>query len=170
MPLYAAYGTNMAPAQMLRHAPHSPLAGTAWLEGWRLTFAGEDMSCWEGALATVVEDPDSRVFVALYDVPAHDEKQLDEWEAYDQDLHRKIKARVTARITTPPRPGTTDTEPDIQIQEKSVLVWFYVMDAYEGGLPSAQYLAMVADAAEEAGAPANYVHDLRMRSCRPAER
>ena len=70
MPLYAAYGTNMAPAQMLRHAPHSPLAGTAWLEGWRLTFAGEDMSCWEGALATVVEDPDSRVMYYDYSTDA----------------------------------------------------------------------------------------------------
>ena len=71
----------MAPALMLRHAPHSPLAGTAWLEGWRLTFAGEDVSCWEGALATVVEDPTSRVFVALYDVPTRDERRLDKWEA-----------------------------------------------------------------------------------------
>ena len=159
----------MAPALMLRHAPHPPLAGTAWLEGWRLTFAGEDVSCWEGALATVVEDPTSRVFVALYDVPTRDERRLDKWEAYDQDIHRKIKTRVTARITTPHGFSLYDGQ-DSAVQEKSELVWFYVMDAYEGGLPSAQYLAMIADAAEEAGAPAQYVRELRMRSCRPAQR
>ena len=41
---------------MLERAPHSPMAGTGWLEGWRLTFGGEDLG-WEGALATIVEDP-----------------------------------------------------------------------------------------------------------------
>ena len=39
-----------------QRCPHSPLAGTGWLNGWRLTFGGEDLG-WEGALATVVEDP-----------------------------------------------------------------------------------------------------------------
>ena len=106
---------------------------------------------------------------ALYDVPTRDERRLDKWEAYDQDIHRKIKTRVTARITTPHGFSLYDGQ-DSAVQEKSELVWFYVMDAYEGGLPSAQYLAMIADAAEEAGAPAQYVRELRMRSCRPAQR
>ena len=71
VPLYAAYGSNMDPAQMKERAPHSPMAGTGWLMGWRLTFGGEDFA-WEGALSTVVEDPLSQVFVVLYDVPDHD--------------------------------------------------------------------------------------------------
>ena len=53
--IYAAYGSNMDPAQMARRCPHSPQEGTGWLEGWRLTFGGEDIG-WQGALATVVED------------------------------------------------------------------------------------------------------------------
>jgi hypothetical protein len=62
----------MHPEQMMQRAPHSPMAGTGWLHGWRLTFGGEDIG-WEGALATVVEDPDSKVFVVLYDMtPAED--------------------------------------------------------------------------------------------------
>src|SRR5215467_9338682 len=73
VPLYAAYGSNMDPAQMMERAPHSPMAGTGWLIGWRLTFGGEDLG-WEGALATVVEDPLSQVFVVIYDVTAEDEK------------------------------------------------------------------------------------------------
>ena len=44
MPLYAAYGSNMHPEQMLQRAPHSPMTGTGWLHGWRLTFAGEDIT------------------------------------------------------------------------------------------------------------------------------
>ncbi|MGV9301719.1 gamma-glutamylcyclotransferase family protein, partial [Amycolatopsis sp. NPDC003676] len=60
MPIYAAYGSNMDSTQMLERCPHSPMSGTGWLEGWRLTFAGDDIG-WEGPLATVVEDPGSRV-------------------------------------------------------------------------------------------------------------
>ena len=47
-----------------------------------------------------------------------------------------------------------------------VLAWLYVVDGYEGGLPSARYLGVMADAAEIAGAPAEYVRDLRTRNSR----
>lgn len=145
VPLYAAYGSNMEPAQMLERAPHSPMAGTGWLEGWRLTFGGEDIG-WEGALATIVEDPSSRVFVVLYDVTGLDEDRLDRWEGGELGMHTKIRLRV-------------------QTMDGSVLAWLYVLDAYEGGLPSARYLGVLADAAEAAGAPADYVDDLRTRPC-----
>jgi hypothetical protein len=136
----------MDPAQMMERAPHSPIAGTGWLVGWRLTFGGEDLG-WEGALATIVEDPDSQVFVVLYDLSPFDEERLDRWEGSELGLHSKIRIRV-------------------QTLEGSALVWLYVIDAYEGGLPSARYLGVVADAAEAAGAPADYVADLRGRPCR----
>jgi hypothetical protein len=122
------------------------MAGTGWLDGWRLTFGGEDLG-WEGALATIVEEPGSQVFVVLYDVTPMDEKLLDHWEGAELGLYRKIRLRV-------------------QTLEGSVLAWFYVLDAYEGGLPSARYLGVTADAAEVAGAPADYVANLRNRPCR----
>jgi gamma-glutamylcyclotransferase (GGCT)/AIG2-like uncharacterized protein YtfP len=139
--LYAAYGSNLDPAQMLRRCPHSPHAGNGWLLGWRLTFGGEDIG-WEGSLVTLVEDTLSQVFVALYDVPREDEPALDAWEGGDLGLYRKIRLRVS----------TLDGE---------VLAWTYVLNGYEGGLPSARYLAIIADAAEQAGAPDDYVSDLR---------
>jgi hypothetical protein len=40
-----------------------------------------------------------------------------------------------------------------------------VLNGYEGGLPSARYLGLVADAAETAGAPHDYVTELRLRPC-----
>ena len=40
------------------------------------------------------------------------------------------------------------------------LAWLYVLNAYEGGLPSARYLGIMADAAELAGAPDDYVRDV----------
>jgi len=38
-----------------------------------------------------------------------------------------------------------------------------VLNAYEGGSPSARYLGVIADAAEAAGAPDDYVMELRNR-------
>ncbi|MEB3051996.1 gamma-glutamylcyclotransferase [Mycolicibacter sp. MYC123] len=146
MPLYAAYGSNMHPEQMLQRAPHSPMTGTGWLHGWRLTFAGEDIG-WEGALATVVEDPESSVFVVLYDVTPEDEKNMDSWEGSEFGIHKKIRCRV-------------DCAPE------PVLAWLYVVDAWESGMPSARYLGVVAEAAQIAGAPDEYVRNLRTRPAR----
>lgn len=143
--LYAAYASNMDPDQMALRAPHSPLRGTGWLQGWRLTFGGQDVG-WEGALATLAEDPDEHVFVVIYDVPDWDEQRLDGWEGAEMGVHRKIRVRV-------------DT------LDGAELCWIYVLDAYEGGLPSARYLGIIADAAEKAGAPDDYVKDLRTRPC-----
>ncbi len=145
MPLYAAYGSNMHPEQMLERAPHSPMAGTGWLHGWRLTCGGEDIG-WEGALATLVEDPLSQVFVALYDIAPMDEDSLDRWEGVGLDIYRRTRVRV----------HTLDGEDG---------AWTYVLNGYEGGLPSARYLGEVADAAESAGAPHDYVMELRKRPC-----
>lgn len=146
MALYAAYGTNMDAEQMRARCPHSPSRGTGWLEGWRLAFGGEDLG-WEGALATVLEEPGSRVFVMLYDIPPRDEAALDHWEGGDSGLYRKIRVRV-------------------QTLDGDALAWLYVLDGYEGGLPSARYLGLMADAAERAGAPDDYVAGLRARPCR----
>ena len=145
MELYAAYGSNMDPAQMAERCPHSPQRGSGWLEGWRLTFGGEDIN-WEGARATVVEDAAERVFVVLYDVPDIDERMLDRWDGATIGYYRKIRVRV-------------------QTLDGEALAWLYVLDDYEGGLPSARYLGILADAAEKAGAPADYVAGLRARPC-----
>ena len=146
MPLYAAYGSNMDPHRMGERCPHSPLRTTGWLLGWRLTFGGEDLG-WDGALATIVEDPLEQVFVAVYDVTTEDETELDRWESADTGLYRKTRVRVST-------------------MSGEQVVWAYVLDAYEGGLPSASYLGVLADAAEAADAPVDYVGALRRRACR----
>jgi hypothetical protein len=46
------------------------------------------------------------------------------------------------------------------------VAYVYVLDAFEGGLPSARHLGGIADAAEAAGAPDDYVAELRARECR----
>jgi AIG2-like family len=144
--LYAAYGTNLDPARMGERCPHSPLSTTGWLDGWRLTFGGEEHG-WDGALSTIVQDAFEQVFVAIYDITREDEAALDGWEAADLGLYRKTRVRVSTLTG-------------------ELVVWTYVLDAFEGGLPSASYLGVLAEAAEAAGAPADYVAALRRRPCR----
>ena len=89
--LYAAYGTNLDPARMSERCPHSPLRDTGWLQGWRLTFGGEEHG-WDGALATIVPDTFDQVFVAVYDVTPEDERVLDRWDSADTGLFRKLRS------------------------------------------------------------------------------
>lgn len=130
---------------MALRCPHSPRHGTGWLEGWRLTFGGEDLG-WEGALATVVESADDRVFVVLYELSDSDEAALDQWDGATLGYYRKARVRVSTA-------------------EGDVVAWLYVLNDYEGGLPSARYLGIIADAADVAGAPQDYVAGLRHRPC-----
>ena len=146
MTLYAAYGPNMDPRKMSARCPHSPFQGTGWLLGYRLTFGGEEFG-WDGALATVVEDHLDQVFVAVYDVTDEDAAVLDDWESVSTGLYLKTRVRVATMLG-------------------EQLAWTYVLDAYEGGLPSASYLGILAAAAEAADAPADYVAALRARPCR----
>jgi len=84
----------------------------------------------------------------VYDVPPQDEEALDRWESAATGLYSKIRVRV-------------------QLLTGEELCWLYVLsDGYEGGLPSARYLGLMADAAERGGAPDDYVAALRGRECR----
>jgi gamma-glutamylcyclotransferase (GGCT)/AIG2-like uncharacterized protein YtfP len=89
------------------------------------------------------------VFVALYEVSSWDIDELDRWEGADTGVYRKIHVRVS----------TLDGD---------LLAWVYVLDSYEGGLPSARYLGLMGEAAQAAGAPDEYVTELRTRQCRPS--
>lgn len=146
MTLYAAYGSNLDPRQMLLRAPHSPHRGTGWLRGWRLTFGGEEIG-WEGAVATLAEDSLHSVFVSIYDLTSADENALDEWEGVTTDLYRKIRVRV-------------------ETLDGSALCYVYVLNSFEGGLPSSRYLEIMIAAAREAGAPEDYLTDLMNRPTR----
>jgi hypothetical protein len=123
------------------------MVGTGWLEDWRLTFAGEDIVGWEGAVTTIVPSEGDRVFVALYDVHPWDEARLDEVEGVEAGTYTKLHLRVS----------TLDGD---------VTAWVYVLVGYEGGLPTSWYLNEIANAAQKAGAPDDYVSSLRARPTR----
>jgi hypothetical protein len=71
---------------------------------------------------------------------------LDHWDGVNLGYFHKIRVRV-------------------ETLDGSVVAWLYVLNDWEGGLPSARYLGIVADAADAAGAPADYEASLRGRPC-----
>jgi hypothetical protein len=73
--------------------------------------------------------------------------ELDRWDSADTGLYRKLKVRIS-------------------LLDSEVVAWIYVLDQFEGGLPSASYLGTIANAAEAADAPDDYVTALRGRPCR----
>jgi hypothetical protein len=82
----------------------------------------------------------------LYDLSEGDEKQLDNWDGVTLGYYRRAKVRV-------------------ETLDGDVLAWLYVLNFYEGGLPSARSIGILADSAERAGAPADYVSALRGLPC-----
>ena len=90
------------------------------------------------------------MFVVLYEVSEADEAALDQWDGADAWLLPQDPRCGSARRTV------------------TCVAWLYVLNDYEGGLPSARYLGIMADAAEAAGAPADYVGGLRLRPCKSA--
>lgn len=126
---------------MAERAPHSPVVGPGWLQGWRLTFGGEDLSI-HGALATIVEHQGSQVFVMVYALTDPDERMLSQFEAADLGIYRKIHVRVS-------------------MLDRDITAWLYVLNGFEGGAPTRRYLQDIVDAAEAAGAPRDYIDMLR---------
>ena len=127
---------------MAERCPHSPLRGTGWLLGWRITFGGEG---WDGALPTWPRRPSPGLRRALR----------------RDDGRRGRPGRVGERAT----PGSTARSGSGWPRwTASRPAWVYVLDDFEGGMPSARTLGILADAAEAAGAPER----LRRRAARPA--
>ena len=79
------------------------------------------------------------VFVALYDLTEADERALDAWEGADSGLYQRVHLRT-------------------HTLEGDVVAYAYVLDAYEGGLPSARHLGAIADAAEARRRPDRLRH------------
>ena len=69
-------------------------------------------------------------------------RTLSIWESADTGLYRKVRVRVATL-------------------EGELTAWVYVLNDFEGGTPSARTIGILADAAEAAGAPTDYVAELR---------
>lgn len=89
--LYVAYGSNLHLEQMRYRCPDAKVFGTGVLKNHSLTFWGN----WHrNGVATVLPDADTDVPVAVWEISARDEKNLDCYEGWPH-LYRKEDIVVT---------------------------------------------------------------------------
>lgn len=88
--LYVAYGSNLHLGQMRYRCPDAKVYGTGVLKNYSLTFWGN----WNrNGVANVLPGADTDVPVAVWEVSASDEKNLDVYEGFPR-LYRKEDVEV----------------------------------------------------------------------------
>lgn len=83
--LYVAYGSNLHLEQMAYRCPDAKVFGTGVLKNYSLTFWGNARG---NGVATVLPEAGADVPVALWEISAADEKNLDRYEGFPY-LYRK---------------------------------------------------------------------------------
>lgn len=83
--LYVAYGSNLNIEQMSYRCPYAKVFGTGVLKNYSLTFWGNGGG---RGVATVLPGADTDVPVAVWEITAADEKNLDVYEGWPH-LYRK---------------------------------------------------------------------------------
>lgn len=88
--LYVAYGSNLHLGQMANRCPDAKVYGSGVLKNYELTFWGNWSRC---GVATVIPHPGTDVPVAVWEISAADEKNLDRYEGWPH-LYRKEDIEV----------------------------------------------------------------------------
>jgi len=150
---YFAYGANMNPRQIQQRCSTAKVVTVARLPCYRIDFFGHS-KIWDGALATVVRDPEQEAWGVVYELSTTDLERLDAWQDVRMDgtgpyFHYPV--RVTGGD------GRTYTA---LLYEKSILG--------EPRKPSAPYLDFIVAGAVVHQLPAEYIHLLQSMATRPA--
>lgn len=82
------YGSNMSTRRMLGRTPSARLVGRAKLRDYRLVFHKESLD--GSGKADVVHAPGQFVWGAVYNVPVHEKKILDRYEALGKGYDEKM--------------------------------------------------------------------------------
>ena len=132
--IYIAYGSNMDERQMAFRCPDAQLLGTGFLEGWRLMFKGSKT----GAYATIEREKGQTVPILLWRISEADEARLDRYEGFPTFYYKRtIQAVKTNEHGI--KCGMTRGMAYIMHEERKL------------GLPSMDYLSVLADAYEKFG-------------------
>lgn len=83
--LYIAYGSNLNLTQMASRCPTAKLYGTGIVNGYELQFKGLP----NGAFATIGENENASVPVAVWELQIYDERRLDMYEGYPNHYYKK---------------------------------------------------------------------------------
>jgi gamma-glutamylcyclotransferase (GGCT)/AIG2-like uncharacterized protein YtfP len=132
--LYFAYGSNMNDKQMAKRCPGAELVGTARVDGLRFAIIGH-------GVATMISEPLSRVFGAVWNITDDHLRELDVREAVAAGVYR----RVTHEVEMPG--GMTS-------------VWTYIAASTTFAAPRTGYLETVCEGAKWLGLDDDYAAEL----------
>jgi gamma-glutamylcyclotransferase (GGCT)/AIG2-like uncharacterized protein YtfP len=137
--LYFAYGSNMSARQMSARLPSAQKIGTGFIEGYKLAFNRKG-SYRSGGVASIVSQPQSRVYGVIWSIPKAEMARLDTIE--DPLAYKPIFVEVQP--------------------EKGNSFQCHAYQAIPQGdfKPDAEYHSLVIEAAKEAGLPADYIEAL----------
>jgi len=82
---YLAYGSNLNVPQMKRRCPHAKPIGKGYINNYELLFKGSKT----GSYLTIEPHENSKVPVAVWEVTALDEKNLDLYEGFPKFYYKK---------------------------------------------------------------------------------
>lgn len=82
---YLAYGSNLNVRQMRYRCPDARIIGTSMIFGYRLMYKGS----MTGSYLTIEKAPGYMVPVAVWEVSAEDEKNLDRYEGYPNFYYKQ---------------------------------------------------------------------------------
>jgi gamma-glutamylcyclotransferase (GGCT)/AIG2-like uncharacterized protein YtfP len=133
--LYFAYGSNMSRGPMSERCPTAREAGRAILSGYRFVIMAN-------GYASVVPCAGEEVHGILWSVGPSDLAALDDYEDVAGGLYSKAMLPI--------------------LQDgKTAEALVYLGSEIREGLPSADYIALVVDAARDCGLPEDYIARLR---------
>lgn len=130
--LYASYGSNLHLRSMLSRCRGAKPVGTFVLPGYQLVFKG---------VADIVPAEGAEVPLALYEVNAADEVELDKYECFPL-LYRKV---------------------NLEFADGSK-AFVYLMNGGEEALPSPFYYNLLKEGYQDWGLPLDTLHDAYDRS------
>lgn len=145
--LYVAYGSNLNVGQMKYRCPDAKVFGTAEIKGYELLFKGSQT----GSYLTIEKAKNGVVPVAVWEVSARDEINLDWYEGYPtfyykQNMILDVKNKKTGKVS-----------------EQEVFVYIMHEDR-RLGLPSNHYVEVCAEGYRDFGFDGKYLKDAVIKS------
>ncbi|MEL7656453.1 MAG: gamma-glutamylcyclotransferase family protein [Bacillota bacterium] len=151
--LYFAYGFNLNLQKMGQTVTKPRVLGVARLANHKIGFYGHS-AIWDGAVETVVPDNQSEVWGVLYQLDAYAWDQLDNF----------ADARLDGA-------GRYFHYPVAVFDEQNMLREAFLYKKSQLGAPkrpSAEYLDIIIQGAQEQGLPESYIATLRAIPAKPA--
>lgn len=150
MPLYFAYGSNLALRQMQRRCPAAQRVGIGMLTNHALAFTrfSQKRRC---GVADVLPHPSQEVWGVLFEVNATDLRSLDASEGFHGTGQVNAYDRIEVTVLQDGDPAQPVRAELYVVQEKSPEVLH----------PNREYLTLLVDGATENGLPESYCTMLR---------